>query len=117
MNEQELLEKYAAKTVGFRPNTFIPLLKKIFVHRDASGNRYELILTEVEESKLNKDIFDEFTLIFTSARHVSFPQGYFLLEHESLGEFPLLLVPTLSRNQERNPYCVYFSYRKEEVCD
>lgn len=113
MNEQELLDKYSAKTSSFRLDTFVPLRGDTFVHKDAAGNSYELILSSVEQQTRDSDMFDNFTLVLASARNTRFPQGYFLLEHESLGEFPLFLVPTVSRDPDQSSYCVYFSLKKD----
>lgn len=114
MDEQELLEKYGARAAALRREAFLPLLNGAFVYHDANGNRYELVLTEVEEGKRNKGLFDSFTLVFTSPREVFFPQGYFLLEQETLGELPLLLTPALSLDRARNSYCAYFSHPHDQ---
>jgi Rps23 Pro-64 3,4-dihydroxylase Tpa1-like proline 4-hydroxylase len=114
MNEQELLEKYAEKSSSLCLEAFSPLVNESFVYKDASGNPFELTLSAAEEGQHNREHFDSFTLVFTSARDVFLPQGNFLLEHKTLGEFPLFLVPTASLNQERNTYCSYFSRRKKQ---
>ena len=111
MNEQELLEKYAEKTSGFNLETFTPLVGETFIYQDPSGKLYELTLSSAKEGN-NRDMFDSFTLTFTSPPNQLFPQGHYLLEHKSLGELLLFLVPTLSLDQQHNTSCAYFTRKK-----
>lgn len=112
MNEQEFIEKYAERTAGFRVNTFQPLLKETFIYRDASDVPHELRLSQVEEGKGIGDLFDSFTLVFTSAPEVRLQQGHYLLEHKEHGDFPLFLVPTATLAPGQNCCCAYFNVRK-----
>lgn len=112
MDEQEFLESHGARAAGFGLETFRPLRGETFVYRDAAGAPHELLLSDVEEGKQGGGFFDSFTLVFTGPRDVCLAQGHYLLEHGTQGEFPLLLVPTVSLDPERNACCAYFSIRK-----
>jgi hypothetical protein len=112
MNEQEFIEKYAERVAGFRVDTFQPLLNDTFIYRDASGVPHELRLSQVEAGKSIGDLFESFTLVFRSAREVSFQQGHYLLEHKEHGDFPLFLVPSATLEPGQNCCCAYFSVRK-----
>lgn len=102
MTEQEFIEKHAARTASFWLETFQPLLGETFVYRDATNTPYELRLCKVEEDKRGGDVFENFTLELSTPKPANFAQGYYLLEHAEHGEFPLLLVPIVTMDTERN---------------
>ena len=109
MTEQEFLEKYAEKISALRLSDFKPLIGDAFSYGDAAGKRHLLALSSVEEGRHNRDLFESFTLTFTSSREIFFPQGHYLLSQEKTGEFPLFLVPVASLDPQRNAYCAYFN--------
>lgn len=112
MNEQDFIQQHAARTASFRRGTFRPLQGETFTYRDASGICYELCLTRIDEGRHGGDVFENFTLVFSSPKSMAFAQGYFLLEHAEHGGFPLFLVPIVTRDTEHNYCCAYFSIRR-----
>lgn len=55
---------------------------------------------------------ERFSIFFTGPGQWFVPQGTYLIQHESMGEFPLFLVP-IAKTEEGFRYEAVFNYFKE----
>lgn len=78
----------------FTRQTFLPLLDNKFTINLESGESLDLTLNAVEQLSKHYDNSDNsFTLVFAGAKEHPLQQSLYHFQHETLGKFPLFLVP------------------------
>ncbi len=84
-------------TEGFRAETLADLVNSVFVVEPDQDQSCELELIEVKLLKHHDGAprKDPFSLLFRGPREVMLQQCTYNLRHETLGTFPLFLVPLL----------------------
>ena len=89
-------------------NLFRPHLNTTFAVRSADGARARLMLAEVVEPPLTKNV-EQFSLIFHAPSGTTVPQGTHALRHPALGDLDLFIVPIRAPNGRRTVYQACFS--------
>lgn len=98
----------------FTRQTFLPFLNNLFTVKFESGESLELTLNAVEQLSKHYDKSDNsFTLAFVGPNEHPLQQSLYHFEHETLGKFPLFLVP-VAQNENNFIYESVFARMPEE---
>ncbi len=89
-------------------------LTTAFHLRAADGTRARLVLVEVSERRVTRNV-EQFSLIFHAPPGHAVPDGIHRLEHAVLGPVDLFIVPVGARNARRTAYQACFSRLVEDV--
>ena len=87
---------------------FRPHLNTSFAVRSADGAPGRLVLVEVAERPITRDV-EQFSLIFHAPAATAVPQGTHAVHHHVLGDFDLFIVPIGAPNGRRTVYQACFS--------
>jgi len=87
---------------------FRPHLNTAFRVRSSDGTRVRLVLAEVVERPLTRNV-EQFSLIFHAPARAAVPHGLHAFEHQALGGFELFIVPIGAPNGRRTVYQACFS--------
>ena len=87
---------------------FRPHLNTSFAVRSAGGATARLLLVEVAERPITRDV-EQFSLIFHAPAAAPVPQGMHAFHHQALGDFDLFIVPIGAPNGRRTVYQACFS--------
>ncbi|MGK7929419.1 MAG: hypothetical protein AB4290_29960 [Spirulina sp.] len=97
------LTQWLGKRSPFTKDNFAPHQGSYFEAIDASNNRTQLELVEVEESSPDPK-YDALSLIFQGKGEENLVQETYRLRHPRLGQMNLLLVPILTKNPNHQYY-------------
>ena len=91
-------ESQLERAFYLKKSSFTPYVNTTFRLHTADSKVVTLTLAEVKGSKQAARISpeateDAFSLLFSAGRRSTLPQGVYRIEHDSLGELSLLLVP------------------------
>jgi hypothetical protein len=92
-----------AEAAHFRPH-----LNTSFSVHSAGGASARLVLVEVAERPITRDV-EQFSLIFHAPAATTLPQGTHAVHHHVLGDFDLFIVPIGAPNGRRTVYQACFS--------
>jgi hypothetical protein len=87
---------------------FLQHLNTAFAVRSGTGARARLVLAEVVERPLTKNV-EQFSLIFHAPPGVALPDGTHAVEHSVLGDFRLFIVSVGAPSSRRTVYQACFS--------
>jgi hypothetical protein len=89
------------------PQLFLQHLNTSFAARSADGTRARLVLAEVIEGPVTKNV-EQFSLIFHAPAGAPVRDGTHAFQHPALGEFNLFIVPVGPSNLRRTVYQACF---------
>jgi hypothetical protein len=87
---------------------FLQHLDTPFAIRSAQGTRARLVLREVIERSVSKNV-EQFSLIFHAPSGLSVRDGTYAIEHSALGDFNLFLVSVGASNRRHTVYQACFA--------
>jgi hypothetical protein len=83
-------------------------LNTSFSVRAADGARARMVLTQIVEHPITRNV-EQFSLIFHAPRGTTVPHGTHAVQHQTLGDFDLFVVPIGVPNGRRTVYQACFS--------
>jgi hypothetical protein len=86
---------------------FLQHLNTSFEARSADGTRARLVLAEVVEGPVTKNV-EQFSLIFHAPAGAAVRDGIHAVQHQALGDFDLFIVPVGASTPRRTVYQACF---------